>query len=153
MHTARIYIGARTRTGQCYLVEASHTEPPSRLIPWPSSAAGPVHRAMRAIGHHSLLWLTIVKVKSLGLHRTQVQCTGSVPTMSVEKCDGFKLFVPEATAANADFQIVTAMTSELNIVVVPASQVRKLLRAVARWCLQLLFDRVDPGAYPGANFV
>jgi hypothetical protein len=42
----------------------------------------------------------------------QVQCTGSVPTVSVDKCDGVQAYIPQRLAANPNFQVrgYTAVT-------------------------------------------
>ena len=50
----------------------------------------------------------------------QVQVTGRASTLSVDKSDGVQLFVPEALARDANFQVVTAKSSEVNVTVVPA---------------------------------
>ncbi|KAI8476335.1 MAG: adenylate cyclase-associated CAP [Monoraphidium minutum] len=49
----------------------------------------------------------------------QVQCLGTVPTMSIDKSDGCQLFI-NADVAAGDFQLVTAKSSEINLTVVPA---------------------------------
>jgi hypothetical protein len=35
----------------------------------------------------------------------QVQCTGSAPTMSVDKCDGVQAYIPAALSADPNFQV------------------------------------------------
>jgi hypothetical protein len=35
----------------------------------------------------------------------QVQCTGTVPTVSVDKCDGVQAYLPHRLAANPNFQV------------------------------------------------
>lgn len=35
----------------------------------------------------------------------QVQCTGSAPTVSVDKCDGVHVYIPAALADNPNFQV------------------------------------------------
>jgi adenylyl cyclase-associated protein len=37
--------------------------------------------------------------------------------MSIDKCDGCQLFISKAVAGNPDFQVVTAKSSEVNVVV------------------------------------
>uniref|UniRef100_A0A383VPJ4 C-CAP/cofactor C-like domain-containing protein n=1 Tax=Tetradesmus obliquus TaxID=3088 RepID=A0A383VPJ4_TETOB len=51
----------------------------------------------------------------------QVQCTGTVPTVSVDKCDGVQAYIPHRMAANPDFQVVTAKSSEVNLLVLAAN--------------------------------
>ncbi|KAL6744757.1 adenylate cyclase associated C terminal-domain-containing protein [Haematococcus lacustris] len=49
----------------------------------------------------------------------QLQCTGTVPTVSIEKTDGAQVFLTEQLSRNPAFQVVTAKCSEINVVVVP----------------------------------
>ncbi|KXZ41813.1 CAP1 protein [Gonium pectorale] len=49
----------------------------------------------------------------------QMQVTGFVPTLSVEKTDGVQMFVSKKMAADPNFQVVTAKCSAVNVVVLP----------------------------------
>ena len=45
----------------------------------------------------------------------QIQCTGSAPTISVEKTDGCVLYMPQSALQTS--QLTTAKISEMNVVV------------------------------------
>jgi len=67
----------------------------------------------------------ISSCEAINCSRLQLQCTGSVPTLAIEKTDGVQLYLPEALASQEDgVRVITAKCSEVNIVVVPASEVR-----------------------------
>lgn len=61
---------------------------------------------------HHCLWMVVLLLVchvccwyGLYLLLAQVQCTGSVPTLSIDKCDGVQAYIPAALAANSDFQV------------------------------------------------
>jgi len=65
----------------------------------------------------------ISSCEAINCSRLQLQCTGSVPTLAIEKTDGVQLYLPEALASQEDgVRVITAKCSEVNIVVVPASE-------------------------------
>jgi hypothetical protein len=47
----------------------------------------------------------IATVEVVNCNSVQVQCKGSLPTMSIDKCDGCQLFITKAVAGNPDFQV------------------------------------------------
>lgn len=50
----------------------------------------------------------------------QVQCTGSSPTVSVDKCDGVQVYIPAALSTDPNFQVkVTARITAHSIAVSP----------------------------------
>lgn len=51
----------------------------------------------------------------------QVQCLGGVPTVSVDKCDGAQVFVPEAVAEGGAFQVCVGRGVVLCLYVLRAS--------------------------------
>merc|ERR1712125_48512 len=56
-------------------------------------------------------------VEVINCQSVQVQCTGKVPSMSIDKTSGCQLFVSKD---NLDISIVTAKSDEMNVVI-PAS--------------------------------
>ncbi|KAG2497073.1 hypothetical protein HYH03_005069 [Edaphochlamys debaryana] len=58
-------------------------------------------------------------VEAVNCNSIQLQVTGSVPTLSVEKTDGAQLYVSKKCAADPNFQVVTAKCSAVNVVVIP----------------------------------
>ncbi|PNW83037.1 hypothetical protein CHLRE_06g304100v5 [Chlamydomonas reinhardtii] len=58
-------------------------------------------------------------VEAVNCSSVQLQVTGAVPTLSIEKTDGAQLFVSKRCAADPNFQVVTAKCSAVNVVVVP----------------------------------
>eukprot|EP00955_Chlamydomonas_euryale_P114429 366278-Chlamydomonas_euryale.AAC.21 len=63
----------------------------------------------------------IASCEAVNCKSVQMQTTGVVPTISVEKTDGAQIFLPKGLTANSDFQVVTAKCSEINVVVVGAA--------------------------------
>ncbi|KAG2432042.1 hypothetical protein HYH02_013112 [Chlamydomonas schloesseri] len=61
----------------------------------------------------------ISSVEAVNCTSVQLQVTGCVPTLSIEKTDGAQLFVSKRCAADPNFQVVTAKCSAVNVVVVP----------------------------------
>jgi hypothetical protein len=49
----------------------------------------------------------------------QVQCTGSAPTVSVDKCDGVQVYIPAALADNPNFQVRRSFFTAFGILVMP----------------------------------
>jgi hypothetical protein len=49
----------------------------------------------------------------------QVQCTGNVPTVSVDKCDGVQAYIPHRLAANPNFQVWLRSNQLVTTVAVP----------------------------------
>lgn len=62
----------------------------------------------------------IASCELVNCNSVQVQCTGSAPTVSIDKCDGVQAYIPAALSANPNFQVVTAKSSEVNLVLVAA---------------------------------
>ncbi|GIL89920.1 hypothetical protein Vretimale_17943 [Volvox reticuliferus] len=62
----------------------------------------------------------IASVEAVNCSSIQVQTTGTVPTVTVEKTDGAQLYLSQACAANPNFQIVSAKSSSINVIIVPA---------------------------------
>lgn len=62
----------------------------------------------------------IATCEVVNCNSVQVQCLGYIPTVSIDKTDGCQLFVPQALSKNPDFQVVSAKSSEMNVVVVAA---------------------------------
>ncbi|GAX75045.1 hypothetical protein CEUSTIGMA_g2489.t1 [Chlamydomonas eustigma] len=52
----------------------------------------------------------------------QLQTTGIVPTISVEKTDGCQVYISEKLTKDENFQVVTAKCSEMNVVVMTEGQ-------------------------------
>ncbi|WIA37219.1 hypothetical protein OEZ86_014170 [Tetradesmus obliquus] len=63
----------------------------------------------------------IASCELVNCNSVQVQCTGTVPTVSVDKCDGVQAYLPHRLAANPNFQVVTAKSSEVNLLVLAAN--------------------------------
>ncbi|GFR50698.1 hypothetical protein Agub_g12953 [Astrephomene gubernaculifera] len=61
----------------------------------------------------------IAVAEAVNCTSVQLQVTGSVPTLSIEKTDGAQLFVSRRCAADPNFQVVTAKCSAVNVVVIP----------------------------------
>jgi len=61
----------------------------------------------------------IAACEVINCRNVQLQCTGMVPTVAIEKTDGAQVYLPKKVSQNEDFQLVTAKCSEVNVVVVP----------------------------------
>jgi len=53
----------------------------------------------------------------------QVQCTGIVPTLSLDKTDGCQVFISKKLSQTSTFQIVTAKCNSVNVTVLPDAMV------------------------------
>ncbi|GLI62223.1 hypothetical protein VaNZ11_004819 [Volvox africanus] len=62
----------------------------------------------------------IASVEAVNCSSVQLQTTGTVPTITVDKTDGAQLYLSQACATNPNFQIVSAKSSSINVIVVPA---------------------------------
>ncbi|GIL62665.1 hypothetical protein Vafri_16850 [Volvox africanus] len=62
----------------------------------------------------------IASIEAVNCSSVQLQTTGTVPTITVEKTDGAQLYLSQACAANPNFQIVSAKSSSINVIVVPS---------------------------------
>ncbi|EFN50763.1 hypothetical protein CHLNCDRAFT_142506 [Chlorella variabilis] len=64
--------------------------------------------------------LLVATVELVNSSSVEVQCTGAVPTVAVDKCDGCQLYLPRGSLEVTD--ITTAKSSEVNVVVPGASE-------------------------------
>ncbi|MEW5301048.1 MAG: hypothetical protein WDW36_003931 [Sanguina aurantia] len=63
----------------------------------------------------------IASVEVVNCQDVQLQCTGRVPTFSVEKSDGCQMYLTKQVADDPNFQIITAKCSALNVIVVASA--------------------------------
>ncbi|GLC36585.1 hypothetical protein PLESTB_000164600 [Pleodorina starrii] len=62
----------------------------------------------------------ISSAEAVNCNSVQMQTTGTVPTISVEKTDGAQIYLSQECSSDPNFQIVSAKCSSINVVVVPA---------------------------------
>ncbi|KAL4855712.1 Cyclase-associated protein 1 [Chlorella vulgaris] len=62
----------------------------------------------------------VATVELVNCAGVEVQCTGSVPTVAVDKCDGCQLYLPRGSLEGTD--ITTAKSSEVNVILPGATE-------------------------------